>query len=452
MKGPPQLQAQMQAWFPPLALAKLREAGEAAAEQGFSLYLIGGCVRDLLLEREFVWDLDLVSETYGLEKLARSLQRRWGGHLQSFEQYGTAKLRLERLEFDFATARTERYAHPGAKPEVSFSRLDEDLIRRDFTVNAMAVGLLPHQFGALIDPFGGWADLQARQLRTLYEAKFREDPVRCWRAVRFSHQLGFTLEAWTHALLRAAMAGGGFDRFFTARMRRELGKVLAMPHPLACLRDLHANGVLRGLDPQLDWPWLEAYCTDYLATRAEAEPGESADGRAAALGSAGPESPEARETTLLLGIVAAISPSERPAALAALEMDRAQIQAWQAFERILALEVDWGALRPSQIYQLLDKTPDITLAALAASPDAHRRQAVENYARTWRFVRPGLSGTIIKEWIPAGPAIRQILQALLLARLDGLIASPEQELALAQKLSQELADKPARAKPEAEAT
>lgn len=435
MRAPLQLQAQMQAWFPPLALAKLREAGEAAAEQGFSLYLIGGCVRDLLLEREFVWDLDLVSETYGVEKLARWLQARWGGHLQSFEQYGTAKLRLERLEFDFATARTERYAHPGAKPEVSFSRLDADLIRRDFTVNAMAVGLLPHQFGALIDPFGGWQDLQARQLKTLSAAKFLEDPVRCWRAVRFSHQLGFKLEAWTHDLLRAAMAGGGFDRFFTARMRRELGKVLAMPQPLACLRDLYANGVLRSLDPRLNWPWLEAYCTNYLATLAEAEP---ANALAPAPGSASPESLAARETALLLGLVAAIAPDERPAALAALEMDRAQIQSWKAFERILALEVDWGALKPSQIYQSLAKTPDIALTALAASPDPHRRRAVDNYARTWRFVRPGLSGTIIKEWIPAGPAIRQILQALLLARLDGLIASPEQELTMARALADEL--------------
>lgn len=418
MKPPLHLQQELRAGLPQTALEKLQQAGETAAEMGYSLFLIGGSVRDVLLQRDFGRDLDLVSETYDVGRLAAALQNRWGGSLQHFERYGTAKLRLEKLEFDFATARTEHYAYPGAPPEVSFSGLDQDLIRRDFSVNAMAVGLLPHQFGALVDPFGGWRDLQQKQLRALHAGKFREDPVRCWRAVRQAHQLNFGLEAQTRAWLMEALADGGFDGFFGTRMQRELDKVLALPAPLSCLEDLWQLGVLRCLSPRLDWPRFAAYAREALATVPSAH----------------------LPDVLLLGLLWALPADAR--ASERLSLDRSLTQAWQRFEQLLALETDWSTLRPSEAYRLLDKPPELTLMALLAQPHPALRQAARQYAGVWRFVRPRLSGTIIKEWLPPGPLIRQILQALLNARLDGEIATDAEELALARELAARLSGDP----------
>ncbi|HEY9843745.1 MAG TPA: hypothetical protein V6D23_24955 [Candidatus Obscuribacterales bacterium] len=415
MKAPAHLQAQMQAWFPADVLARLREAGAVAAELGYSLYLIGGSIRDLLLERDFVWDVDLVSETYGVHHLAQALQQRWGGTLQTFPRYGTAKLRLEPLELDFATARTEHYAHPGAKPDVSYSNLEEDLIRRDFTINAMAVGLQPQQFGALIDPFRGWQDLQDRALRTLHERKFLEDPVRCWRAARMAQMLGFEIEPWTAELIQAAMASGSFDYFFSARMRRELDKLFDKPEPLPYLRRLHQLEVLRCLDPRLDWPGLEARL-------------------AAVPASAGLFEAEVESVYLIL-LVEALSPAGHERVLPALELTRPQLQAWQSMHKILHIPDDWDELRPSQIYQRLEKLPPAAIWALLAAAGPALGRAVSDFWSATRFVRPAVSGTIIKEWLPPGPHIREILQRVLFARLDGLITTPEQEFALARELA-----------------
>ena len=424
MTAPAHLQAQLQAWFPPAVLARLREAGQVAAELGYSLYLIGGGVRDMLLERPFEWDIDLVSETYGVQRLALALQQRWGGQLQRFEQYGTAKLRLGEaeapLEFDFATARTEHYAYPGANPDVSFSSLEDDLIRRDFSINAMAVGLLPHQFGALIDPFGGWRDLQTRSLRALHARKFLEDPVRGWRAARMSLMPGFVIETQTQVWLLEVMQAGTFDYFFSARMRRELHKLLDKPDPLPYLRQVQSLAVLRCLDPALDWPALEAFL--------QAMPALAADfGEADA------------KSVCLLGLLAALSPSAHAQTLAGLELTRPQQQAWQAWQQLGSEPVDWAQLRPSQIHARLRSVPAEALWAIcAAAPGSALAVAVLAYWRTLRFIRPGVSGTIIKEWLPPGPQIRRILDALLVAQLDGLIESEEQALAWARRLADEV--------------
>lgn len=426
MNAPVHLQRELSAWLPPDVLSYLHEAGELAGQKGYSLYLIGGGVRDMLLGRPFDWDVDLVSETYGVERLAAMLQQRWGGLLQSFERYGTAKLRLEAkdhqpeqpaLELDFATARTEHYAYHGANPEVSFSSLEADLIRRDFTINAMAIGLLPHQFGALIDPFNGWQDLQSRTLRSLHELKFLEDPVRCWRAARMAQMLGFTLEPETHRLVLEAMNSGSFDGFFTARMRRELSKVLTKPEPIVYYEQLQALHVWRCLDPELDTEHLLGFVRS-MPQWQEYFPQADA------------------ETVYLLGLLLNMSPEARERQSNALELSKQQLAAWAALD---ALErADWPAT-PSLAYQRLQSLPAEALwACLAAGAEKSLEQAILAYWMTWRLIRPGVSGTIIKEWIPPGPHIRRILQTILFARLDGLIETPEQELALARRLADEV--------------
>jgi tRNA nucleotidyltransferase (CCA-adding enzyme) len=171
------------------------EAVRAAAQQ--PVYLVGGAVRDLLCGRSRA-DVDLV-----VEGEARALAESLGGAHAEHERFGTVKVEVEGHELDVASARTETYPEPGALPVVAPAEsLEQDLARRDFTINAMAVPLRGEP--RLIDPFGGSGDLERGLLRVLHERSFLDDPTRAIRAARYASRFGFALEPETGRLLRAA--------------------------------------------------------------------------------------------------------------------------------------------------------------------------------------------------------------------------------------------------------
>jgi tRNA nucleotidyltransferase (CCA-adding enzyme) len=175
------------------AYPELKTIEAAAAEP---VYVVGGAVRDLLLGRDRA-DLDLV-----VEGDAAALAARFGGEPVEHERFGTAKVEIEGHEVDIASARSETYVRPGALPEVTVpARIEADLARRDFTVNAMAISLGGDAH--LIDPHGGEADLEAKLLRVLHERSFVDDPTRAIRAARYAARFGFQLEPETERLLRA---------------------------------------------------------------------------------------------------------------------------------------------------------------------------------------------------------------------------------------------------------
>jgi len=155
----------------------------------------------------------------------------------SHAQFGTAAVALPgtRLRLDVASCRRETYAAPAAYPKVSPGTLREDLFRRDFTVNAMAMDLQAGRFGALIDPFGGLPDLRARRLRVLHAKSFMDDPSRILRAARFASRCRLTLEPRTRAWMRQALAAGMLGRVNRGRLQKELLRMLEEPDPVACL-------------------------------------------------------------------------------------------------------------------------------------------------------------------------------------------------------------------------
>lgn len=170
-------------------LDAVRETG------GDPVYLVGGAVRDLLLGRGRA-DIDLV-----VEGDAAALAERLGAEVISHERFGTAKVKLNGHEVDIASARSESYPHPGALPVVEpYATLEEDLGRRDFTINAMAIAL--DGSARLVDPHGGQADLATKQLRVLHPRSFEDDPTRAIRAARYAARFGFVLEPRTEELLR----------------------------------------------------------------------------------------------------------------------------------------------------------------------------------------------------------------------------------------------------------
>jgi len=218
---------------------------EIAAEKNLHPFLVGGPVRDLLLGRHSI-DIDLTLEE-GSSTLARALAKRIEGRVRSYPQFLTYKVTADEFpEIDIATARSERYRAPGTLPIVSEGRLNDDLLRRDFTVNAIALDLVDD---ALHDPSNGERDIADRLIRVLHDESFNDDPTRIFRAVRLATRLGFTIEPHTADLLRAAIESNALSSVSRERVWREL--FLAMeendaPAVLAALRDAGALDMLFG--------------------------------------------------------------------------------------------------------------------------------------------------------------------------------------------------------------
>ncbi len=181
----------------------LAAVGSRAAAAGYRTAAVGGFVRDLLLGI-ISRDIDIVVEGDAIA-CARHLAASLGGAVTKTSRFGTAVLMVGDAHIDLATARTERYRHPGALPDTYPGKLADDLWRRDFTINAIAMEITPGNAGRLIDPTGGRADLAARTISVLHPASFRDDPTRMLRAVRLANRLDFALAAPTAELLRAAV-------------------------------------------------------------------------------------------------------------------------------------------------------------------------------------------------------------------------------------------------------
>ncbi|QWK12881.1 MAG: CBS domain-containing protein [Aquificota bacterium] len=220
----------------------LEEIGQEAKGLGYKVYLVGGVVRDLLM-RKRIWDLDLVVEGDAIA-LACKLGEKWQVNCHTFQEFGTAHMKYKDYKLEFATTRRETYPHPGSYPVVEWATLKEDLLRRDFTINAMALSLNPEDFGTLIDYFGGLRDLKDGIIRVLHPMSFVEDPVRILRALRFAGRFGFKLSKGTEKLLKKAVSLGLLKKAPRGRILNELRLALREERLLEILRLYKRYGVL----------------------------------------------------------------------------------------------------------------------------------------------------------------------------------------------------------------
>ncbi|MEJ2207531.1 MAG: CBS domain-containing protein [Anaerolineae bacterium] len=249
-----EIAAKIQAALPEPLLDLLRQASEMAQDLGYPLYVVGGCVRDLLLGEPNL-DMDLVVEGDAIG-LARRLARRIGARSRSHRRFGTAKIILEGREdefgipsLDFATARLEFYAHSAALPEVESSSIKADLHRRDFTINTLAIRLDSDYYGKLLDFYGGERDLDEGLIRVLHSLSFIEDPTRILRAARFEQRLGFQIEPRTEELIANALPM--LDRVTGERIRHEVYLILRERRPELALCRLDGLGALACIHPGL---------------------------------------------------------------------------------------------------------------------------------------------------------------------------------------------------------
>ena len=220
-----------------------------AVSQRTPVYLVGGWVRDMILRRPN-FDLDFVVEGDALP-LARRLAKDLRARLTVHPTFGTATLHCPSgLDVDLATCRQETYKHPGALPVVKPGNLHEDLYRRDFTINTLAVPLKRMTCGEVLDFYNGYVDLRQKEIRILHARSFMDDPTRILRAVRFEQRLGFTLERQTRRCLSAALQAGVLGRISGQRYFQELRKALKDPQPVAILKRLYTLNALTFLKRQ----------------------------------------------------------------------------------------------------------------------------------------------------------------------------------------------------------
>jgi tRNA nucleotidyltransferase (CCA-adding enzyme) len=340
-----------------------------AAAGDTPVYLVGGAVRDLLLGRTRA-DLD-----FAVEGDAAVLGRRLGGDVRAHERFATATVEVDGGHLDFATARSETYPHPGALPEVRPASLAEDLARRDFTVNAMAVPLLGEP--ELIDPHGGRADLDAGLLRVLHDRSFVDDPTRALRAARYAARYGFELEPRTAELVPEADLG----TVSADRVEAELRRLAREPH------------ARRGFELLGGWGVVE-------------------------LGDDAPRLIEA--VAELLGAEPWAGLADREEAVLAAALGRGADEA-----RALAAA---APARPSQAVARARGADPVTLAVARA----RGAEWLDRYVVDWRDVRLEIDGEDLMEaGVPEGPAVGRGLAAAMRARLDGEVSGAEEELRVA---------------------
>ena len=397
--------------LPPDVLRRVAPARKLARETGIALYLVGGAVRDVLLGRG-VTDVDLVVEADALGFAGR-LARDLGAAVELHRRFGTAVLSLpdgERL--DVAMARAEEYEQTGALPRVRAGSIEDDLARRDFTVNAMAMEIARAKQAALIDPFGGRNDLRRKVIRALHPRSFDDDPTRAFRAIRYANRLGFRIESSTRRAIRAAVAAGAVNAISGDRLRREIRLLFGEPNRAATARAMAALGLSRTIHPALSY---DAAVGGRLrrAERLAAQPGRNATWLVYLLSWMGESSTDVADA-----IVRRLNLSSAPSKT---------VRAWPAW-KALSRAGDLGVAALAGRIEGLGE--DALLAAAAAAPLARRLLSIRDAAPAFRLTIRGKD--LVAAGIPPGPAIGRALSATLSARRDGAIR-PEQELAFALK-------------------
>jgi tRNA nucleotidyltransferase (CCA-adding enzyme) len=376
-------------------------------------WVVGGAVRDALLDRP-LGELDVVVEG-DPEPVALAL-----GEVVAFhERFGTYDVVSGDCFYDVVTARAERYAAPGALPDIRAGDLEDDLLRRDFTVNALAL----NGAGELAAAPAALEDLEAGRLRIMHAASFRDDPTRLWRLVRYAVRLGFTPEPATDRLAFEAVQRGALETVSGDRLGAELRLALIEPDPLAALHAAQNLGLVEGLtlDPALVAHALALLPPAPRPVRALLGATDTPDAapRAVATAVAAP-----RPDLTVLGAVIPNGAWAQSFGFTAIEQ--------RILERCAALEPIVAA-RPSEVVAALRGEPVEAVAVAGARGDA---ETAARFLTQWRHVALEIDGhDLIAAGIPEGPELGARMASVLARRLDGELA-PGRDAELAAALDE----------------
>ncbi len=453
---PQNLANRLEIALPPARLTLLKAVAQIAHDQRAALYIVGGFVRDLLLDRPSL-DFDLVVEGDAIQ-LAQALAKKFGGRVTSHSRFGTSKwhigdIRSELLvelaadtdksasdnakhvihpptrpedlpnSLDLITARTEFYTYPTALPTIERGSIKLDLHRRDFTINTLALRLDGHHYGQLHDYWGGLNDLNHGLVRVLHSLSFVDDPTRMLRAVRFEQRFKFQIEDRTLELINGAIPL--LERVSGDRIRHELDRILEENLASKMLARLDDLNLLRTIQRDLMW---DEWISKKIQTLAGIEPESewhielTGDKLRSQLG-------------YILWLI------RLPAIPTRKVIRRLKLPRTLANE-ILSAQDLWHDIpslktaKPSKIVARLDAIQPLAIYAnYLATKDDQVRNFIWEYVSNWRQVIPRADGHILRQLgLPPGPVYRQILRTLREAWLDGKIVSPEEEESLLEKL------------------
>lgn len=403
--------ATLEAQLDNLSLRQLRGIAAVAELHSAQTYLLGGVVRDALLGLQ-VSDIDIA--VVGMTSdLPRGVARALNGRVVSHSQFNTFSLSASGRHIDLAMARCETYNHSGALPTVLPGTIRQDLARRDFTINAMAVSLSTVSFGELIDPLNGQSDLKAGLVRVLHNDSFKDDATRILRAVRYAARLGFTLEAHTERLLRRDVSY--LDTISPARLRDEFVRVLQEGRAVLILEMLHDLGTLWFIHPALKLN------SQTLCALRRAEQSGYAD-----------------KPALFLSILTcAMTDGEKANFIERLQLNsrwsQTVLDTGLARTRVQD-DRSSGDFSRSEIYMRLKGLDEASILGCALSEgDSAMAQRLMLYLNELCNIAPILKGSdLLALGVPQGPEVGALLNDLLEARLDGKIKTRQDEIKFIQ--------------------
>jgi len=404
----------------------IRIAGDIAYKNGMSAYLVGGFVRDLILDEKKL-DLDIVVGGNGI-KFAEVFADRLRGTLTRHKRFNTATLKLDTLKIDIATARKESYPFPGSLPEVCRGTLKDDLFRRDFSINAMAISIMPEDFGRLIDFFGGKEDLGKKKIRILHGLSFIDDPTRILRAIRFEQRYDFKLQKDTLSLLKDAVRQRMLEKVHPHRLRDELILILKEQYPLKQLKRIQEltgfgfinqalslsrknYGFFKVVKTQLSW-----FKKQYTQ----------------------PKPPE-NWLVYLAVLFDSLTINEIKSTckkFAFRKIEEKTILTYKIFSNKISRQLSKNRISHFEIFKLLKPLNyEIIILLKAKYKNRNLQKNIKVFLESYDGIRASISGDDLKKLgLAPGPRYREILSRILEAKLDGRIKTKREELALVKRL------------------
>jgi len=403
-------------------------ARNVAAVNHMSVYLVGGIVRDLILGKKNL-DLDIVVQGDGI-KFAEAFTQKLKARLIRHRRFGTAAIILDSgLKFDIATARKEFYPQPASLPEVSNGTLKDDLFRRDFTINAMAISIGAKDFGKLIDFFGGREDILHRTIRILHNLSFIDDPTRILRAIRFEKRYNFRIEPKALSALKEAVGMKMLEIIQPQRLSNELILILKEDRPLRQIKriqelagfyfvNLHLSlskktyRLLNSIEKQVRW---------FKKTQ-----------------------PRRRKLDIWLiyfmGLLDSLNINDVRAVCKRFCFpggDEKRISTYKNFNSKYIRQLSKPKVRPSQVFKILEPLSYEVILLLKAkyNKNINLRKYIKDFLGIYNGMRLYISGADLHRLgVKPGPSYQKIFTDVLNAKLNGLIRTKKEELALIKKL------------------
>ena len=408
----------------------LREIGEVADSLGYGAFVVGGFVRDLFLYRSDE-DVDIVIEGDGI-LFAREYARRVGARVHTHEKFGTAVIVFaDGFKIDVASARMEYYKFPAALPVVQMSSIKLDLFRRDFTINTLAIRLNPDKFGTLIDFFTARKDIKEKIIRVLHNLSFVEDPTRVFRAIRFEQRFDFTIGKLTAGLIQNAVSMDFFRELSGRRVFSELRLILEEENPVAALMRLNDFNLLKVIHPSIKFD------KDFLALLNAVKKVLSWHDLLFL------DESYKRWVIYFLALIQDCDADQCREICTRFELtpDLHKLFCTERFEAqrcLLWLERNLPVINSTLYQRLAVFRTELILYMMALTKRKAAKKAISHYFTELRRVDIRIKGRDLKKiGLAPGPVYREILQAVLNARLDGRLKSRKDEIDFARNYAKD---------------